>query len=247
VDKLTDALFELRDVVFDYGRQRALNGFSARLPRRRRVALLGANGCGKSTLLRLLNGLYSPKSGEVRFEGRRIDFAASGEAEAWSFRRRVALLFQDPDVQLFNPTVYDEVAFGPLQLRLPVEEIRAKVGAVLDRLEIAHLRDRAPYRLSGGEKKRVALASILVVDPEVLLLDEPSAALDPRSQGQLLDLLRGLDESKTLIAATHDLEAVASISDYCYVLQDGRLLGEGSPPEILADRALLAEANLVRA
>lgn len=243
---MSTPLFELRGVVFDYGRHRALDGLSLKLERRSRVALLGANGCGKSTLLRLLNGLYPPLAGEILFEGRPVDFAGSGDEFLWNFRRRVALLFQDPDVQLFNPTVYDEVAFGPLQLRMPPSRIRAEVDAVLERLEIAHLRDRAPYRLSGGEKKRVALASILVADPEVLLLDEPGAALDPRSQSQLLDLLRGLDPAKSLIAATHDLDVVESIADYCYVMQNGRLCAEGPPAAILADRKLLIEANLVR-
>lgn len=243
---VADPLFELREVVFHYGRHRALDGLSIRLPRRGRVALLGANGCGKSTLLRLLNGLYPPLSGEVRFEGIPVDFAGAGDEFLWKFRQRVALLFQDPDAQLFNPTVYDEVAFGPLQLRIPPGEIRAKVDAMLDGLEIAHLKDRAPYWLSGGEKKRVALASILVLDPEVLLLDEPSAALDPRSQSQLLELLRGLDPSKTLITATHDLDVVESIADYCYVMRSGKLIAEGPPAGILADRRLLTEANLVR-
>lgn len=241
-----EPLFELREIVYDYGHHRALDGLSLRLPRRGRVALLGANGCGKSTLLRLLNGLYPPLSGEIRFEGKPVDFEGAGDEFLWNFRRRVALLFQDPDAQLFNPTVYDEVAFAPLQLRIPPAEIRAKVDAILERFEIAHLKDRAPYRLSGGEKKRVALASILVVDPEVLLLDEPSAALDPRSQSQLLELLRALDPSKSLITATHDLDVVESIADYCYVMRNGKLIAEGPPAGILADRRLLAEANLVR-
>src|SRR4029077_2094392 len=145
-----------------------------------RVALLGANGSGKSTLLRILDGLIFPSAGEVLFGGVELieDHFAEDEF-AYDFRRRVGLVFQNPDVQLFNPTVFDEVAFGPLQMRWTKNEIRERVAATMDTLEISHLKDRPPHRLSGGEKKRVAIASVLVLDPEVLLLDEPPAALAP--------------------------------------------------------------------
>ena len=167
---------------------------------------------------------------------------------AFDFRRRVGLVFQNPDVQLFNPTVFDEVAFAPLQLRWTKEEVVRRVRAMLDVMEIGHLKDRPPHRLSGGEKKRVALASVLVLEPEVLLLDEPTAALDPRSQSQIIDLLIGWgDGGKTVITATHDLGLVEDIADHCFVLQAGKIAAEGDPNVILRDPVLLERANLVHA
>jgi cobalt/nickel transport system ATP-binding protein len=222
---------------------------SLAIPRGRRTAILGANGSGKSTLIRLLDGLYFPAKGSVEFCGTALTEATlQEEAFAFDFRRRVALVFQNPDVQLFNPTVFDEVAFGPLQLRWPKDEIRGKVAETLERLEIAHLKDRPPHRLSGGEKKRVALASVLVLDPEVILLDEPTAALDPRSQSQVVDLLIGwAGGDKTVITATHDLDVVEEIADWCYVFQAGSLVAEGAPRTILDDTPLLERTNLIHA
>jgi cobalt/nickel transport system ATP-binding protein len=170
------------------------------------------------------------------------------EKFAFAFRRRVAFVFQNPDVQLFNPTVFDEVAFGPLQLRWPKDEIRRRVAEVLETMEIAHLKDRSPHRLSGGEKKRVALASVLVLDPEVLLLDEPTAALDPKSQGQVIDFLVGWGGgAKTVVTATHDLDIVEDIADSCYIFQHGRVVADGRPRQILHDAVLLERTNLIHA
>jgi cobalt/nickel transport system ATP-binding protein len=168
------------------------------------------------------------------------------ETFSFDFRRRVGLIFQNPDVQLFNPTVFDEVAFGPLQLRWPRDLIRQRVAQTLDDLDIAHLKDRPPHRLSGGEKKRVAIASVLILDPQVLLLDEPTAALDPRSQSQTIDLLAGWkDTGRTVVTATHDLDSVEEIADYCFVFQAGRLVAQGSPAAVLGDTNLLRQTGLL--
>ena len=176
-------LFELRDAHFEYEGIPALRGLSLQFQAGERVALLGANGSGKSTLLRILDALHFPSSGALLFEGKQLTpELLRDDRFAFAFRRRVALVFQHPDVQLFNPTVFDEVAFAPLQLQWPREKVLAKVNETLELMKITHLRDRTPYRLSGGEKKRVALASVLVLEPEVLLLDEPTATPDPRSQ-----------------------------------------------------------------
>ena len=162
------------------------------------------------------------------FRGDELSEHAFGHDEfAFWFRRQVGLVFQNPDVQIFNATVFDEVAFGPLQMRWPkAEAVFDRGGAALERFRIAHLKDRAPHRLSGGEKKRVALASVLVLDPEVLLLDEPTAALDPKSQSELIDqLVDWGGGAKTVITATHDLVHLADIADRCCVLE-----AEGWPP-----------------
>ena len=242
-------IFELADVSFDYEGIPALRSLSLSIQQGERIALVGANGSGKSTLLRILDALYLPSSGTLRFAGESItQDRLHDNAFALSFRRRVALVFQNPDVQLFNPTVFEEVAFGPLQLRWTNEQVVERVTATLDALGIAHLKERPPYRLSGGEKKRVALASVLVLEPEVLLLDEPTAALDPRSQSQLVDLIQGWHgTARTVITATHQLEILEDIADRVYVMQEGQIITAAEPRELLADGELLVRANLIHA
>lgn len=246
---MPESVFEVKDVFYRYQEVTALDGLSLSIERGERVAILGANGSGKSTLLRLLDGLYFPDNGSITFSGQALTESRLQEEQfAFEFRRRVALVFQNPDVQLFNPTVFDEVAFGPLQLRLSKDEIRRRVTDVLEMMEIAHLKNRSPHRLSGGEKKRVALASVLVLDPEVLLLDEPTAALDPKSQSQVIDFLVGWGGGlKTVVTTTHDLDIVEDIADKCYVFQQGRVVNGGTPAEILRDEELLRRTNLIHA
>jgi cobalt/nickel transport system ATP-binding protein len=242
-------LFEVEQLTYRYESAIALDDLTLSIPEGSRIALLGANGSGKSTLLRLLDGLYFGESGAVRFRGEELTERNFAEDEfAFSFRRQVGLVFQNSDVQLFNPTVFDEVAFSPLQMRWSKQDVRERVMETLEWLRIAHLKDRDPHRLSGGEKKRVALASVLVMDPAVLLLDEPTAGLDPRSQSQLIDLLvQWCGGSKSVITATHDLSDLRDTADYCYILDSGRLVAQGSPDEILGDLELLERSNLTQA
>src|SRR5271157_5117614 len=242
-------LFELQNVSFEYDRIPALRGLSLQVEEGESIALLGANGSGKSTLLRILDALYFPSQGFVSFCGQRLTpELLNQDGFALSFRRRVALVFQNPDVQLFNPTVFDEVAFGPLQLQWPKEKVLSKVAETLGLMGIAHLRDRPPYRLSGGEKKRVALASVIVLDPDVVLLDEPTSTLDPRSQSQIIDLIQEWKgSSKTVITATHQLEIVEDIADRAFVLEAGKVMASGAPRELLSDFDLMLRANLVHA
>jgi cobalt/nickel transport system ATP-binding protein len=248
METVSNNIFEARDVTYLYNDITALSNLSLSIKQNQRVAILGANGSGKSTFLRLLDALYFPEKGTISAFGENLTEEAFQDEEfAFRFRRRVALVFQNPDVQLFNPTVFDEVAFAPLQLRWAKDEIRRRVNEILELMEIAHLKDRSPHRLSGGEKKRVALASVLIIDPEVLLLDEPTAALDPKSQGRIVDFLVDLGNTKTVITATHDLNIVEDIADYCFVFQNGRVAGEGTPAQILADTELLENTNLIHA
>jgi cobalt/nickel transport system ATP-binding protein len=241
--------FSLTNVSYAYHEVAALSDLTLTIPLGRRVALLGANGSGKSTLLRILAGLYFPDCGAVAAFGEPLDERRLREASfAHAFRRRVGLVFQNPDVQLFNPTVFDELAFGPLQLGWHKDEIRRRIDHTLVEFGLSALRDRAPHRLSGGEKKRVALASVLITEPEVLLLDEPTAALDPHSQGEVVRFLLAQRESnRTIVTATHDLDLLAAIAEECFVLREGRLAGHGTPAKILGNAELLQQTQLLRA
>jgi cobalt/nickel transport system ATP-binding protein len=242
-------VFEFQDVSFAYeGPQLALDRVSLTMRQGERLAILGSNGSGKSTLLKLMDGLYFPTAGAIRAFGQMLtEQVFQDEAFNFSFRRRVGLLFQDSDVQLFSPSVWDEVAFAPLQLELTTAEITARVEAALSALRIEKLRDRAPYRLSGGEKRRVALASILSLNPEVWLMDEPTAGLDPRSQSWLVDFIIEQGElGKSVVTATHDLTIVEAIADrVCVFDEEHRLVAQGTPADILADHALLTACNLI--
>ena len=242
-------IFEIQEVSFAYDHKvKALDQISLTIQAGERIAILGSNGSGKSTLLKVMDGLYFPTSGEVRAFGQSLTEQAFRDDEFnFAFRRRVGLVFQDSDVQLFSPSVWDDVAFAPLQVGLSREEVLARVDAALATLRIEKLRDRAPHRLSGGEKKRVALASVLSLNPDVWLMDEPTAGLDPRSQSWLVDFLieqgRG---GKTVVTATHDLSIVDTIADRVYVLnEEHHVIAQGTPDEVLSNHDLLIECNLM--
>jgi cobalt/nickel transport system ATP-binding protein len=213
-----------------------------------RVVFLGANGSGKSTLLRVLDGLAFPQEGSVLAFGEPLTEAAlSAEAANASFRRQVGLVFQNAEVQLFSASVWDEVAFGPLHMGLEEAEVRQRVAETLELFELEGIQERPPFHLSGGEKRKVALACVLAVNPRVLLLDEPTAGLDPRSQRWVIDMLERLGAAgKTLITATHDLDVVEEIADRVVVFgEDHRTVASDAPHEILADRDLLLQVNLI--
>jgi cobalt/nickel transport system ATP-binding protein len=242
-------VFELERVGFSYaGGQRALHAVNLKVNPGDRIAVLGANGSGKSTLLKLLDALYYPTEGEMYAFGERITpDSLSDEASAIAFRRRVGLVFQDPDVQLFSPTVWDEVTFAPLHLGLARAQVVERAEWAMGLLGIEQLRDRVPHRLSGGEKKKVALASVLSLQPDVWLLDEPTAGLDPRSTSRLLDFLDDLrGEGKTIITATHSLDIVEEISDRAVIFcEDHEIMMEGDPRQVLADEERLIACNLL--
>lgn len=243
------ALFELEAVTFSYDGVSALDRLTMTVQSGQRLALLGANGSGKSTLLKLLDGLQFAGAGRLSFCGEVLtEERFAQEAFQFSFRKRVGFVFQSPDVQLFSPSVRDELEFGPSQLRLPPDEMNRRVTDALDLFEIAHLAERAPHHLSGGEKKKVALASVLVMQPEVVLLDEPTSGLDPRSQTNLINLLDKWDDgTRTIITATHDLHMLEDLAGQCVILERGRMIAEGNTADILGDRDLLQRANLIHA
>jgi cobalt/nickel transport system ATP-binding protein len=242
-------LLVVEDVSFAYlDRFPALDNVSLTVRRGEKVALLGANGCGKSTLLKVLDGLIFPDAGNYRAFGSDVtEEHLEDEQFNQGFRGRIGFIFQNSDAQVFSPSVREEIAFGPLNMGMPLDEVQARVGDTLSMLDIDELADRAPYQLSGGQKKRVAIASVLVMNPEVLLFDEPTAALDPRTQQWLMELVVELNRAgKTIVLATHDLDTLDVLADRCVVFsEDHRVVGEGTPDALMADPKLLLEVNLV--
>lgn len=244
----SEIVFDVRGVSFAYeGKQPALEEVTFEVCAGESWVVLGANGCGKSTLLKVLDGLYFPTRGSLSAFGRPLTEQALNDDEFnFAFRRRVGLVFQDSDVQLFLPSVVDEVAFAPLQLGLPPVEVDQRVEQALQALRIEKLRDRPPHRLSGGEKRRVALASLLSLRPTVWLLDEPTTGLDPRSQSWLVDfILEQRRAGNTILTATHDLTLAAQIATRILVFdEDHHIAASGEPDAILYDHDLLHRCNL---
>lgn len=236
-------MIELLDVSFGWPDEpRLLEKFSLKIVPGEKVVLLGANGCGKSTLLKLMNGLIELASGEIRWHGEPLTRAALRQpGKAAAFRRACVLLFQHPEAMLFNPTVREELAYGLKQLNVEgVDDAVVKWARVLS---IEGLLDKAPFLLSGGQKQKVALASLLVLEPELLLLDEPSSSLDPATIGRLIDLLR--HSGKTLVVATHNLSLAAELGERAVVLgEQGHILFDGPITNALGDMALLERAGL---
>ena len=231
-------IVEARELSFAYpDGTPALRGVSCRFTHGEAVGIVGANGAGKSTLLLHFNGLLLPRSGEVRIG--ELPVAAGTRAQ---IHRTVGYVFQDADDQLFMPTVEEDVAFGPLNMGLPAEDVRTRVQAALEAVDAAHLAARAPYRLSGGEKRAVAIAGVLAMSPSILVLDEPSAGLDPAARRRLIGLLRSF--AHTRIIATHDLDLVLDVCSRVLVMREGGIEADGPPTAIFADVELLRRCHL---
>lgn len=228
---------DIQDLHFSYpdGRK-ALRGVSLFINPGEKTALVGPNGSGKSTLLLHLNGILSGE-GEVHVCGKELT-----DESLRQIRALVGLVFQDPDDQLFSQSVYEDVAFGPLYMGLPKEGIAQKVRQALEDVGMAGSEKRVPHHLSEGEKKRVAIATVLSMDPEVLVLDEPTAGLDPRGRRELIQLLRGLPQ--TMLVATHDMRMVAELFERTVIIDGGQVVGDGPTAQILAEPHLLERHGL---
>ncbi len=238
---MPDAIVSVKDVKFSYpAGVSALTGVSLEIRQGERVAILGPNGSGKSTLILLIAGLLMPSKGEIKVFGQ-----PTGAKDFQKFRSRIGVVFQDPDDQLFTPSVIEDVEYGPKNLKLPEEDIKARSAHVLDKMGIEHLKERPPHRLSFGEKKKVSLATALVLKPELLILDEPTANLDLVSRRGLIDTLNELNRAgTTIIVSTHDVEALPELADRVIVISHGSLLGEGEMHEVLANEKLLESSGL---
>ncbi|WP_457626648.1 energy-coupling factor ABC transporter ATP-binding protein [Persephonella sp.] len=236
-------IITLKNVSFRYGEKTVLNSIDLQINGGEKVVILGVNGSGKSTLLKIMNGILFPEKGEFLYKNEKItEKRLKNKNFAKKFRREVVLLFQNPDSMIFNPTVYDEIAFGMRQFGLDDVDKRVKIWT--ERLGISDLLNRSPFELSGGEKQKVCLASLLSLQPQVLLLDEPTANLDPRSTGWLIDFLQELDI--TVITTTHNLGLALELGNRAVVLSENHeIVYDGEITEFIKNRELLEKANLV--
>lgn len=236
-------IIEARDLVFIYPNgTSALNNLSLAIKKGQRIALLGANGAGKSTLLLHLNGILRPKKGSILFQGQAVDYR---HRSLLALRKNVGIVFQEPDNQLFTANVLHDITFGPLNLGLTREMALAKSRKAMRETETVSLENKPTHFLSFGQKKRVAIAGVLAMEPQVIIFDEPTAGLDPKMALKIMDLLHQLSEQgKTLIISTHDVDLAYNWADYVYFIKEGRIAGEGMPQELFLRQDLLTACDL---
>lgn len=246
---MAEPLFTLNNVSYSYpGKIPALDNLTVSIDSGDRVAIIGANGTGKSTLLGMLDALIFPSSGTVKAFGNILtERYMNDEAVQHEFRRKVGFVFQNPDIQLFCPTVKEDILFGVLQLGFAKEEIKRRFDKTVERMKIGHLLERFPHQLSIGEKKKAAIASVLIIEPDVLLLDEPTAGLDPQTTRDIIGILFDAHKSgHTIVMATHDLHIVEEIADTVHVFGKGHgIIRSGRVDEIMSDLEFLQENNLM--
>ena len=237
------SILETRNVSYSYadGTQ-ALNGVSISLEEGKKIALVGPNGAGKSTLMLMFNGILRPSAGEIVFHGRTLQYDSTSLRE---IRRKVGMVFQNPDDQIFAPTVYQDVAFGPINLGFPPEKVERYVSYALSYVGLCGYEQRPPHHLSGGEKKRVAIAGILAMEPEVIILDEPTSNLDPASSEEIMEMLDELNlGGKTMIISTHDVDLAYRWADELLLMENGQLLHQGEPSSIFTNQELVTRARM---
>jgi cobalt/nickel transport system ATP-binding protein len=237
-------LFKIENLTHEYSDGTfALDNVSLSFDKAERIALLGTNGSGKTTLLNHLNGILKPTSGRIHFDGNPLKYDAKSLLQ---LRKRVGFVFQDPNDQLFAPTVKQDVAFGPLNIGHPSEQVKKVVDEALETVGMLDFKEKPPHFLSLGQKKRVALAGVLAMEPEVIIMDEPTSNLDPRATSDILHLLLRLNKEKgiTLLLATHDVDMVPLFANKLYILSKGKLVSEGAPKDLFSDAELIRRVNL---
>ncbi len=237
-------LFKIENLIYTYSDGTvALDNVSLSFDHGERIALLGTNGSGKTTLLNHLNGILKPTSGQIYYEDKPLQYDGKSLLE---LRRHVGFVFQDPNDQLFAPTVKQDVAFGPLNLGISTDKVKTLVNEALATVGMAEFADKPPHFLSLGQKKRVALAGVLAMQPEVIIMDEPTSNLDPRATSEILHLLLQLNREKgiTLLLATHDVDMMPLFANKLYILNKGKLVSQGKPKELFSDTELIRKVNL---
>lgn len=238
------SLLTFEQIYYTYpgAKQSALNGITLRIPQNKRCALIGKNGCGKTTLFSLANGLYKPQKGIVSWQDKPLQY---DRKSLMKLRQKVGLVFQDPEQQLVASTVEEDISYGLCNLGLPIAEIQQRVSQALVEFELTELAERPVHHLSLGQKKRVSLADVMVLRPELLLLDEPTAYLDRPQSRNLMALLKKIhDSGTTIVMASHDLDLVYCWADWIFVMDEGRLILEGTPQDVFSQRDILKNLQL---
>lgn len=241
---MKDLILKAENLHFAYEGERShsLNGLSLEIERGKKIAFMGANGSGKSTFFLCCNGILKPSEGSLYLDGEPYDYSRKGLLK---LRQRVGIVFQDPDNQLFSASVYQEISFGILNLGVSREEAEREVEEVIGRLEISPFRHKPTHALSGGQKKQVSIADILVMHPDIIILDEPAAALDPRHTKMVNGIVDQLtDQGITVMMATHDVDYAMRWADQIFLFKEGKVLGSGTPEQVFADKEILRETNL---
>ena len=235
-------MLEARNISYSYDDSQALKNVSLKINDGEMAAILGKNGAGKSTLFLHFNGIHEPDDGEILIDGETLKYNKKALLKC---RQKVGIVFQNPDNQIFAPSVEEDVAFGPLNLKLPMDEVQNRVEEALKRVGMEGFEKKAPHHLSGGQKKRVAIAGILAMRPEIMILDEPTAGLDPQGAIKIMNLLSELNrEGITIVISTHDVDLVSKYVNKIFVMADGEIIGEGTPKEIFSNEDLIEKANL---
>ncbi len=241
---MSENILEAQNLHYEYADgTHALKGIGLGIKKGQTTAVLGGNGAGKSTLFLSFNGIMKPTSGHILFKGTPIEYSRNGLKK---LRSSVGIVFQDPDSQLFSASVFQDVSFGAVNMKLPEEEVRRRVNAAMERTGIIQLKDKPTHCLSFGQKKRVAIAGVLAMEPEVLVLDEPTAGLDPMGVAEIMQLLKEVQDElgMTVIVATHDIDIVPLFCDYAYVMNQGGIILEGTPKEVFASPDVLRKVHL---
>jgi cobalt/nickel transport system ATP-binding protein len=236
-------VIETKDITYEYpDGTKALDKVNFNVDEGKIVALLGPNGAGKSTLFLHFNGILSPSTGSVIIDGVTIEY---NKKDLMQIRQKVGIVFQNPDDQLFAPTVLEDVAFGPMNMGLPKEEVEVRVKEALLRVGMEGFEKKPPHHLSGGQKKRVAIAGILAMKPKIMVLDEPTSGLDPKGASQILRLLYKLNnEGITIVISTHDVDLVPLYASKVYIISEGKIIKEGTAREVFEDVKTIRGANL---
>lgn len=242
---MSSSILEAEDIIFSYpDGTKALDGLSISIEDGKKVAILGANGAGKSTLFLHFNGILQPDQGSIKFKGETVKYNKRALKE---LRKNVGIVFQDPDMQLFSSSVFQEISFGPLNLGLSEEEVRARVNEAMEVTGITELKDRPTHLLSYGQKKRISIADILAMKPQAIIFDEPTVWLDPRHSNEIIDFFDEINnQGITVILSTHDVNLAYSWADYVYIFAEGKIIGEGIPSDIFQDKELLMNADLTQ-
>ncbi|SET81667.1 cobalt/nickel transport system ATP-binding protein [Lacrimispora sphenoides] len=240
---MDDILLQAENLSYSYGQgNQVLKKINFTVKKGEKIAVLGSNGAGKSTCFLNLNGVLRPESGQIRYRGKEI-----GKKDLNELRKNVGIVFQDADSQIIASTVFAEVSFGPVNLKLPKEEVRRRVETALDCMNLMPMKDRPPHYLSGGEKKRVSIADIIAMESEVVIFDEPTASLDPVNVEMLEGVLDKMNEmGKTLLISTHDVDFAYRFADRAVIFSGGRIIADGPVREVFEDDEVLNQANLKR-